>query len=222
MIKYRNSMSIMATMFAITACTSYDDSLSAQEQANLTASQDFASQNNRLSLGANGNYTLEGQSLTLAGENNGQPVFSDITIDGTSYTIIASKYDYGLAIYALSPNEQFAEIGSDLDSFTSPSSLGSAQYAGKYTERNISASGDISDENSGAILLAFDPNAGTLTSLAGPDISYEWDSATNSFIGTDATTGETIAYEGDILLGHYTTDAGSGDTTYGTFFGLGE
>lgn len=222
MATYRNYIVLSVAVLFMTACTSFDDSLSPEEQANLTASQNFASENGKLSLDANGNYTLEGQSLILASENNGQPVFSDISIDGTSYTIIASKYDYGFAIYALSPNDQFAEIGSDLDPFTSPSSMGSAQYAGKYTERNISASGDISDEYSGAILLAFDPNAGTLTSLAGPDISYEWDSSTNSFIGTNTTTGETIAYEGDLLLGHYSTDAGNGATAYGTYFALGE
>lgn len=207
-------------MAVLLGCTSYDDSLSAQEQADLDASRAFRAQSGDLALNADGTYSLKGQDLEVSDTVNGQPVYKNINLNGLEYTIVAAKFDYGLAVYALNGADQFADIGSDLDPITM-GGLNATQYAGKYFERSIDSAANVSGETSGAIILTLDINAGTLSSTLGPAVSYQWDAGANRFIGINATTGETIAYEGDLLIGHYQMPDGT-STNYGTFWGVGE
>ncbi len=207
----------------ITACTSYDDTPTAEEAANIAAAAAYQSETGDLSFAEDGTLSYKGEVLTTTNTQNGQNVYADITVDGQDYTLINANTGTGTALYALSSDNQFSDIGNSIPKYTSPEELTSTSFAGKYTERTINSTGEIGSEYSGAILLELDQASGTLSTITGPDITYTWDSTSQSFQGTGETSGQTNAYTDNTLLGVYATEgAETGSTDYGTFYGIGE
>lgn len=217
-MKFR--MITLLSLALAASCTSIDDSLSTDEQANLDASLAFTSQSNALDLDASGNYTFMGQPLVETALVNGQPQYANLTIDGAEYTVIVAQYDSGMSIYALNADAQLSDIGNSLD-FVTPEQLSATQFAGKYFERSIDPSGALSDEQSASIVLSLDPNAGTLTSQIGPEIDYVWDPTRNAFVATNMTSGQAVAYQDQTILGNYRI-TNQDSTNYGTFWAIGE
>lgn len=219
---------VTAILTTLTACTSYDDTPTAEEIANAAASANYKSQNGDLGFKADGTTTFKGQNLVKSTDVNGQTSYNNITVDGNDFTLITAQTGTGTAIYALNPNTQFSDIGNSIPSNASLTAITSTQFAGKYYERNLGSDGTISGEYSGAILLEFDPNAGTLTSLTGPNITYIWDAASGAFIGTGTTSGTAVSYSDNSVLGTYSQAGSAGTSTsttgtnYGSFWGVGE
>lgn len=215
-------MPLALTLLA--GCTTYKAATLDENEAILNNnSKNFVAQSGDIKLDTKGNYSVKDTPLVVSQDTiNGMPTYDNATIDGTSYTVLSTGNGTGRSLYLLSPNDQFAALGTSDALINNPAELSSTIFAGKFTEMAIE-NGAMGAQNSGTIVLNFDQNAGALRSVSGPTkpISYEWNSTQGKFIGTENTTGESIATNSKDLLGNYKVEEDSSQT-FGTFWAVSE
>ncbi len=215
----------IAVLFTATQCTTYDSDPTAEEQKRLDDAADFSSLNDNLTLNSNGDYLYDGTPLQTADDVNGMPAYQDVNLNGSDYAILSAGYDANRSLYFLNPNEQFTDIGSVPDPITAPNQIAATTFGGKYNERTLE-NGTFTPIRSGAIVLEYNPDAATLESIYGPEVSYAWDNASQTLTGTNETQGTAIITtqteeNPTQTLGNYQTSAQEGKT-FGTFWGIKE
>lgn len=202
-------------------CTTYDSQPSAEELQRRENAENFTSLDGDLTLDEEGNYAFKGETLQPTADINGMPSYQNIKIGGQDYTTLSAGYDTSRSLYFLNPQMQIADIGTSLPIIDNQADVTALTFSGKYNQQTLS-DGSFSPTYSGAIVLNYDPDLGTLSSVYGPEVEYQWDNANGQFTGTNGTSGTTIITNTQEALGNYQTQPDQNSETFGVFWAIGE